>query len=281
MSALLTHPAFHICRGRSPLIWTAIHQGHEVRASLLPHFQLSEEERLREEDPFTAGWAELGDTYVIGQRSRFEVDLNRPPDKAVYRGPEDAWGLNVWKNPLPEQEYEHSLLIYATFYEHLRVLLDETVRRYGSFIVYDIHSYNHRRSGPDQPPAPARENPEVNVGTGNLNRRLWAPVVDSFIQSMRNWDFMGRSLDVRENVKFTGGYFSEWIHTRYGDSSCVMAIEFKKIFMDEWTGRPYPEMIEHIKDALQSTVPVVMEAYGQVQLRREDEERPDRASMSS
>ena len=35
---------------------------------------------------------------IIVNRSRFEVDINRPRDKAVYITPEDAWGLHIWKN---------------------------------------------------------------------------------------------------------------------------------------------------------------------------------------
>jgi hypothetical protein len=37
-------------------------------------------------------------------------------------------------------------------------------------------------------------------------------------------------------VKFTGGYMSRWLNSRYPDRLICLAIEFKKIFMDEWTG---------------------------------------------
>ena len=30
-------------------------------------------------------------------RSRFEADLNRPRDRAVYLTPADAWGHQVWR----------------------------------------------------------------------------------------------------------------------------------------------------------------------------------------
>jgi hypothetical protein len=35
---------------------------------------------------------------MITHRSRFEVDLNRPRREAVYRIPEDAWGLDIWRD---------------------------------------------------------------------------------------------------------------------------------------------------------------------------------------
>ena len=87
-----------------------------------------------------------------------------------------------------------------------------------------------------------------------MDRSRWAPVVDRFIVDLRNFDFRGRNLDVRENVKFRGGYFPTWIHEHFGTSVCVLSIEFKKFFMDEWTGSPDPEQLAAITRALKSTV---------------------------
>jgi hypothetical protein len=106
----------------------------------------------------------------------------------------------------------------------------------GRFVVLDFHSYNHRRSGPDAPPADPVFNPEINVGTGTMDRQLWAGVVDGFISSVQNADFLGRGLDVRENINFRGRYLAQFVHEHFPGSGCVLAIEVKKFFMDEWTG---------------------------------------------
>jgi hypothetical protein len=53
---------------------------------------------------------------------------------------------------------------------------------------------------------------------------------------MRSHDFLGRRLDVRENVKFFGGQLPRWIHETFPHSVCALAIEVKKFFMNEWTG---------------------------------------------
>ena len=37
-----------------------------------------------QEDPFTGIWTTVAPTRLIGLHSRFEVDFNRPRDKAVY-----------------------------------------------------------------------------------------------------------------------------------------------------------------------------------------------------
>ena len=79
--------------GSGQLIATAVHDGHEVRDEVAQHLALTDAARLRKEDPFTGDWAQAASNQVIGTRSRFEVDLNRPREKSVYRPPEDAWGM--------------------------------------------------------------------------------------------------------------------------------------------------------------------------------------------
>jgi hypothetical protein len=214
--------------------------------------------RLREEDPFTEQWTRIADTQVVVERSRFEVDINRPRERAVYRTPEDAWGLTVWKDRLPDDVAEQSLAEYDAFYASMCELLESTARREGRFVVFDLHSYNHRRKGPNEPPMTADENPQVNLGTGTVDRSRWAPIVDRFLADLRSYDFPGGPLDVRENVKFRGGHFSRWVHERFPQSGCVLAIEFKKFFMDEWTGEPDRTLLAAIGDALTSTTEGVL-----------------------
>lgn len=247
-------------RGNSPLLATAIHDGHALREELIPLMALNEAERLREEDPFTGGWTNIAETRLIGLHSRFEVDLNRPRDKAVYLKPDDAWGLTVWKNPPPAAVVERSLLAYDAFYAEVERLLTDLEQRFGHFVVFDLHTYNHRRQGPDGPPADPEANPEVNLGTGTLgDRDRWAPLIERFRADLQAFDFLGRRLDVRENIKFKGGQFPRWIHQTFPTTGCAIAIEFKKFFMDEWSGQPDPRQVAAIGQALQATLPGVLE----------------------
>jgi N-formylglutamate amidohydrolase len=251
---LLTH------KGKEPILVTAIHAGHGLRQELLEIIQLDEASRLREEDPFTDTWICIADNFILPQRSRFEIDLNRARDKAVYLSSEDAWGLSVWKSAPDAQMIEHSLGEYDAFYLQLASFLDQMQADYGHFVVYDLHAYNHRRKGPGAPPDDSQQNPEINVGTGTMDRNYWAPVVDSFICQLREFDFLGRQLEVRENVKFMGGYFPRWIHKHYPESACVISIEVKKFFMDEWSGMGDPVKIQALRQALSSTLPAVKNA---------------------
>jgi hypothetical protein len=99
----------------------------------------------------------------------------------------------------------------------------------------------------------------VNLGSGTIDRNRWGPLVDRFRNDLRAFDFLGRHLDVRENVKFKGGNFSRWIHRTFPESGCSLAIEFKKFFMDEWTGKLDEQQGRAIRRALESTVPGVLD----------------------
>lgn len=252
-------------QGNSPLLATAIHDGHALRDELIPLMALNEAERLREEDPYTGGWTAVADTRLVGLHSRFEVDLNRPRDKAVYLKPDDAWGLTVWKSPPPPAIVERSLLAYDAFYAEVKRLLTDLEQRFGHFMVFDLHTYNHRRQGPAGPPADSEANPEVNLGTATLSDRgRWGPLIERFKADLRAFDFLGRQLDVRENIKFKGGQFPRWIHQTFPVTGCAIAIEFKKFFMDEWSGQPDPRQVTAIGQALQATLPGVLEELNKI-----------------
>jgi N-formylglutamate deformylase len=248
--------------GDGPFIAVALHDGHAVRDEVASFLAIGEEDRRREEDPFTADWVTVAPTQVVGLRSRFEVDLNRPRDRAVYAGPDDAWGLSVWKGELDEALVGRSLAEYDAFYRAMRDLFSGVAERHGHFVVFDLHSYNYRRGGPDASPADEAANPQVNVGTGPVDRTRWGPLVERFMGDLRSYPFCGGPLDVRENVKFRGGHFSRWVHETFPHSACVLAIEFKKFFMDEWTGEPDRPVVEDIRKALASTVPGVLQQLG-------------------
>lgn len=246
---------FQLYWGEGAVLAAAIHDGHGIRPELHQFLRLDGSTRLREEDPYTGLLTDIVPSRIIGLRSRFEVDLNRPRDKAVYRRPEDAWGLEVWRAPLPPAAVDFSLEMYDQFYRILRSVLDAKLQQYRRIVVLDIHSYNHRRDGPAATPACPEENPEINIGTGTMDRAFAAPLIDRFLSELRASTIGGRSPDVRENVKFQGGYFSRWIHENYPGRGIALAIEFKKTFMDEWTGECDLRRLSEIREALASTLP--------------------------
>ena len=70
---------------------------------------------------------------------------------------------------------------------------------------------------------------------------------------------------MRENVKFQGRAVSWWVHERYPGVGCCLALEFKKTFMDEWTGRGRPRRASRRPSAaLGATVPVLDQALARL-----------------
>jgi hypothetical protein len=246
-----------------PLVAVAQHSGHDVRDEVAPLLAIDDAQRLREEDPFTETWTSVAPVRIVVHRSRFEVDMNRPREEAVYQRPEHAWGLSVWRaSPPPSEVVRRSLDQYDAFYAEVRQTLDELARLYGRVLVLDLHSYNHRRPGPHAPPEAAAENPDINVGTETMPRGRWRRVVERFIHDLRQFDLPTGPLDVRENVKFGGGHFPEWVHENYPACGCALAVEVKKFFMDEWTGIPDRRKLRDIGRAIASTVPGLLQELG-------------------
>lgn len=235
-------------RGAGPIVATAIHDGHELRPEVAEAIRLSDDERLREEDPFT-GQAILDvPTHIIAHRSRFEFDLNRATDDAIYLTSEQSWGLEVWREPPPAGLVERSLAIHAAYYAMLGQILQAIVGQHGRFVLVDVHSYNHRRDGPGGKPAPQEEAPDINIGTHSMPREQWAFLLDPLMEEMRGFDFNGRRLDVRENIAFQGkGEQTRFVHDRFPGRGCAIALEFKKFFMDEWTGMPDPQELDAMR----------------------------------
>ena len=253
--------------GEGPIVAVAIHDGHDVRESVADQLALTPAERLREEDAYTGLWTNIAPTRVVGLRSRFEVDLNRKLHRCVYQTPRDAWGLNVWKHPLDEDAVAQSKSLYRDFYDTMHELLSDIQSRYGTFFVYDLHAYNHRRDGPSQPPAPTIDNPQINVCTGGMDLSRCEPVVQTFVDTIQSFDFPGGPLDVRRNVRFRATRFSRWVHEKFPGTGISLGIETKKFYMNEWTGELYPKVHSAIGNALESTVQPILDLLPELEHR--------------
>ena len=248
-------------RGEGPILATAIHDGTCLRPESAALMRLSSLERLREEDPHTGDIIAAVPTRVVAHRSRFEVDLNRAREQAVYRTAEEAWGLQVWKQPPTDDFVSHSLAQHDGFYDMMRGLLQGIEREHGSFVLLDVHSYNHRRSGPDGAPTPAAQAPDVNIGTFSMPPGRWDHVLQALTDTVESFDYRGRRLDIRRNVAFQGkGALARFVHTHFAHTGCAIALEVKKFFMDEWTGVPYRQDIAALQGLLAALVPALRTA---------------------
>ncbi|MFA7055973.1 MAG: N-formylglutamate amidohydrolase [Candidatus Cloacimonadales bacterium] len=240
----------------TPLMLTAIHAGHDIREELVDNLFISEEDMMREEDTFTEYITDGFTDKIIVETSRFEVELNRPRERAIYKTPEDCWGLKVWKKPLTKKEINESLQKYDEFYRRLKLIVQEMIDTFGYAIVLDIHSYNHNRLGDGQPFDSVEENPQIILGTSNMPRKYFKAVEliqELFKQNM----YQGAPLDCRIDVKYPGGTLPRFLHETFPDKVFCLAIEFKKSFMNEWTGELYEDKFEELIEAFRKVAPVV------------------------
>lgn len=258
-----TKALWTLARGRSPLIGTAIHDGHIVSDDLLARMALDEAGRLREEDPFTAHFIADMDNRIIVHRSRFELDLNRALSEAIYLRPEQAWGLNVYETRPNEDQLGRLCRQHASYYAMLKSTLADIEAEHGAFVLLDMHSYNHRRGGVGAPPTDPEKAPDINIGTFSMDRARWAHILDPFMDCLRDQPFLGRRLDVRENIAFAGkGEQTRVVHEHFPKTGCAIAVEFKKIFMDELTGAPDPQAIADLQAAIRAALPLLEASLG-------------------
>jgi len=241
--------------GDGPVLATAVHAGHDVRPELLERLALSDAARRREEDPMTGVWAEVADDVFRCNVSRFEVDLNRSPQTAVYRCPDDAWGLQVWKEPPTEAMVERSMQMHRRFYAFMKRRIEFLIERHGSVLLLDVHSYNHRRGGPDARPAPAQSNPDIDLGVTTVDGYRFEAVTETLLRELPQTTAGGRRLDVRANIRFPdGGYWPEWVFANYFEEVCTVTLEYKKIYVDEWSGAANLAIVEDLRRGLEAAV---------------------------
>ncbi|MGB3712133.1 MAG: N-formylglutamate amidohydrolase [Erythrobacter sp.] len=232
-----TGPAWNTIVSGGPVVATAIHAGHVVRPDLETHLAIDPDGRRREEDPLTDYFLTLADNAVRVNRSRFECDMNRSRERCISDDPEDTWGLQIWKDHLPEEVKEKSRTQHDEFYAEMRAMMDGLLDRHRHVLVLDLHSYNHMRDGPDAAPAPAKDNPDIDIGATTLDKGVFSDVLSALSVGLSRVPVKGRRPEIGENIRYPdGGNFPEWLHEIYPDRACVVTLEYKKVFMDEWTG---------------------------------------------
>ena len=156
-----------------PYVCGAVHDGHQFRRELWDNCYHSEYDRWYEEDPCTKEFVRTLPIVIAGCDSRFEYDLNRDPDNAIF---EDAWGKKLWKEPLSKAMHAKSLVKHTTFYEVVHALIAKLEEKFGTIVVYDIHSYNWKRWD--------REVPVINLGTSNIDNDRFGASVEQWRHSL-------------------------------------------------------------------------------------------------
>ncbi|MGB5237994.1 MAG: N-formylglutamate amidohydrolase, partial [Flavobacteriaceae bacterium] len=240
----------------APYVCGAVHDGNQFRRSLWENCLHSEYERWYEEDPCTKEMVRTHPVVIAGCDSRFEYDLNRGPDSAIY---DDAWGKALWKEPLPEQEHQHSLEKHNSFYKVTHALISKIEEKYGRAIVFDMHSYNWKRWD--------REVPVWNLGTTNIDNNRFGEVVNDWrirLSEMRLPNGLKSSAGINDTF-YGKGYFLKYITDHFKDT-LVLATEIAKVYCDEYSGIIFPEVVHSVEEQLKELIPLQAEEFHQQKL---------------
>lgn len=226
-----------------PYIATAIHHGHNLRGELKEKCALTEEERYFEEDPFTGDFISSLPIILQGEDSRYEYDLNRDPSNCIY---DDAWGKNVWLEPLTVEERAVTHEKHNRYYRILKCLIETLEKEFGLCLLYDIHSYNYQRID--------EKTPTFNVGTKQVNCRRWRKEIDVMLEGLNSIELPNLEVTALENDVFKGmGYQATFIKENF-KNTLILPIEVKKVFMNEEGGEAYPLVIEKLKESMKTVI---------------------------
>lgn len=228
----------HVC--------TAIHNGHQFRRELWDLCTHSEYDRWYEEDAATKPMIDTQPIVIAACDSRFEYDLNRAPEDAVF---ETAWNKKLWLKPLTEDMKAKSLEKHKDFYKVVHALMSKLEAKHGVCVVYDMHSYNWQRWD--------REVPTWNLGTTNIDNNEYGSDIETWRQSLSEIDL---PRDIKSTAKvndvfFGKGYFLKYI-TQHFKNTLVLATEISKIYCDELTGIVFPEVVSAVRNQLKPRIEI-------------------------
>ena len=228
-----------------PYACGAVHDGHQFRKDLWENCLHTEYDRWYEEDPETKNMVISHPILIAGCDSRFEYDLNRDPENAVF---DTAWGKQLWKNPLSEIEKVKSLKKHTNFYKVVQALISKLEAKFGVCIVYDMHSYNWQRWD--------REVPTWNLGTSNIDNDRFGDQVETWRETLASIKLPhGIKQTAKINDTFKGnGYFLKYITNNF-KNTLVLATEIAKVYCDEYKQINYPEVVAAVEQQLQTLLP--------------------------
>ena len=236
-----------------PFVCGAVHDGHQFRRSLWENCLHTEYERWYEEDPCTKQMVQGFPIVIAGCDSRFEYDLNRPPETAIF---DTAWGKQLWKNPLPEEERQHSLKKHSNFFRVVHALMAKLESRFQNIVVFDMHSYNWKRWD--------REVPVWNLGTTNIDNDRYGDLVERWRGKLKTIQLPNGTVSTAKiNDTFYGkGYFLKYITENF-ENTLVLATEISKIYCDELTGIIFPEVVRSVEVQLKVLIPEMVREFEQ------------------
>lgn len=227
----------------TPFVCFAVHNGNSLRKELQNNCLLDKHERWEEEDPLTLGFISSFPIVLAGLDSRYEYDLNRNEQEAIY---EIAWDKKVWKQPLNEKAISVSIQKHRNFYRVVNALIKKLEDSFSSVLVFDIHAFNYKRY--------ERKTPVFNIGTELINKDEFQSFISYWVKELSKIKLPNIEISAQENDVFFGkGYLLQYITSNF-KKSLVLASEIKKVYCNESTGEIYPIVVEKLTNQLKKAI---------------------------
>jgi N-formylglutamate amidohydrolase len=221
-----------------------LHAGSRIDPVLKENLLISEADQFREEDPYMQEFIRDFPLQIIARDSRFEYDLNRDPGDAVYPYGQPKFGMDMWKRKLREEELRPGMDKHSEFYELMDMVVRYMLGRNRVALVFDMHSYCFQREEKIDWFRDPR--PEINLGSKAVNRERFGKLIDFFLEKLSGQSIGEHPVRVAENAIFPGGYLSRRLSRKWPDEVLVLALEYKKIFMDEWSGEIFSPILDKL-----------------------------------
>jgi len=228
----------------------AMHTGRRIRPEIVDALLVGEPDRLREEDTFADYF--IGDLpiRIVALDSRFEYDLNRGANSAIYPFEKEKWGMKIWKRELSRDERRLSILKHREFHSIIDIVTNYMLRQNRYAVIFDMHTFCYQRE--EKRLWFKDPKPEINLGSKPVNRTLFNEVIDNYILDLARIKIENHRVRIGENEIFPGGYLSRRLSKKWYENVLVLALEYKKIFMNEWTGEFYRDILDTLIEGFNS-----------------------------
>lgn len=241
-----------------PLIANVSHAGHRVREEIQAKMLIEESQRLVEEDVGVDLFLDSFPIQIIALDSRYEYDVNRPRERAVYLKPFQSWGKRVWQQPPTKEELAFSLEKYDEFHDVVEFVVSFMQKVFGSTLVFDLHSYNHQR-----PSSAGKSTPSFDLVLLDEDRKAHQATIAFLKTQLQAIQTPEGLATVQENAIFEkDGAVAERLRP-FLPKVLTLPIEIKKFYVDERTGEVFPEVVRSLQASLNEIFPKVFDFFRQ------------------
>lgn len=227
-----------------PLVGLAVHAGHRIRAELVSNMGVEEDDRRYDEDTHSDYFIENFPMQLIGLDSRYEYDIDRKRDQAIYLKPFQCWGKRAWISPPTKTELEISYEKYDEAHDLMEFFMEQTMAYFHKTLVLDLHTYSFKRQ---MYGSKSSSLPLFNIGTTKLDRKKHAKTVDAWLAELAKIQVPDMETTVAENDLFKGdGAVAINLIEKFPEAA-IIPLDIKKLFMDETTGQIHEPIAQKLR----------------------------------